>query len=488
MVTTKMLKQTKHLIIMLLLIVISTVLIKSGISIKPGDSYDIGETILLEQAQDGSGKIILGQHLTLDATGNVGIGTTAPGLFAKLHIVDTSSAHVGHIIQTNDAVAGMEIESQSVTDVGEVIMNIGVHTNRGIPDISGNPAGAWFRIDTRVEEPVYSWFYEAPSGETETELMTLNMATGRLGIGHTNPGSKLTVSGGISATTLDTGYGANELWDMDQHVKTTSAVSFATIDTGYGANELWDMDQHVKTTSAVSFATVDTGQGANDLWDMDQNVTTGSDVTFSKLNTGDGFYLSNGSFFKTGSQHAYISCGGTSGARFFFQRNGTTVFELYTYGEFKSTSIRDKDATLGGYATVVVRDSDGMLGIVPSSREAKANITDFDASYIYLLEPKQYNYRKQLSDLGLLEEGEENAYTDQVHPKINYGFIAEDVLNINPNLVSYRPIRDEEENIIDHKISGLNKLDIIPALVKIVQEQKSKIDELENRLSVLEYQ
>ena len=43
------------------------------------------------------------------------------------------------------------------------------------------------------------------------------------------------------------------------------------------------MDQNVKTDSAVTFATVNTGQGANELYDMDQNVLTTSSPTFADL-------------------------------------------------------------------------------------------------------------------------------------------------------------------------------------------------------------
>ena len=67
-------------------------------------------------------------------------------------------------------------------------------------------------------------------------------------------GSKITLDGAIVATTLDTGQGANELYDMDQNVTTTSAVTFTTVNTGQGANELYDMDQNVKTDSTVTFA------------------------------------------------------------------------------------------------------------------------------------------------------------------------------------------------------------------------------------------
>lgn len=60
-----------------------------------------------------------------------------------------------------------------------------------------------------------------------------------------------------------------------------NAVTFTTVDTGQGANELYDMDQNVLQASAVTFATLDTGQGANELYDMDQNVLTTSNVEFN---------------------------------------------------------------------------------------------------------------------------------------------------------------------------------------------------------------
>ena len=50
------------------------------------------------------------------------------------------------------------------------------------------------------------------------------------------------------------------------------------------------MNQNVQTTDAVVFATVDTGQGANELFDMNQNVLTTSNVTF------DGVTISKDTF------------------------------------------------------------------------------------------------------------------------------------------------------------------------------------------------
>jgi hypothetical protein len=51
-------------------------------------------------------------------------------------------------------------------------------------------------------------------------------------------------------------------------------------------------DQVLNTTSAVTFTTVNTGQGANELYDMNQNVMTNSSVVFADVNTTDAAYAS----------------------------------------------------------------------------------------------------------------------------------------------------------------------------------------------------
>ena len=83
--------------------------------------------------------------------------------------------------------------------------------------------------------------------------------SGTLGVSGVTTLASANVTGALTAATLDTGQGANELYDMDQNVKTDSAVTFATVNTGQGANELYDMDQNVKTDSTVKFLESQTG-------------------------------------------------------------------------------------------------------------------------------------------------------------------------------------------------------------------------------------
>ena len=87
----------------------------------------------------------------------------------------------------------------------------------------------------------------------------------------------------VTFVTVNTGEGANELFDMNQDVQSDDAVTFVTVNTGQGANELYDMNQDVQSDDAVTFVTVNTGQGANELYDMDQDVMSSSSPTFNVL-------------------------------------------------------------------------------------------------------------------------------------------------------------------------------------------------------------
>ena len=87
-------------------------------------------------------------------------------------------------------------------------------------------------------------------------------------------GSKITLDGAIVATTLDTGQGANELYDMNQNVKTTSAVTFTTVNTGQGANELYDMNQNVTNASVVQFAGITLTKSSTYTGNYGQTVIT----------------------------------------------------------------------------------------------------------------------------------------------------------------------------------------------------------------------
>ncbi len=102
-----------------------------------------------------------------------------------------------------------------------------------------------------------------------------------------NPNNQ--VFGEMKATSLDTGHGANELYAMNQNLRTTDSPTFANATIG-GHNVDSELDtlnsrvnQGVKTTDSPTFASVNTGHGANELYPMDQAVRTTDSPTFAKL-------------------------------------------------------------------------------------------------------------------------------------------------------------------------------------------------------------
>lgn len=71
----------------------------------------------------------------------------------------------------------------------------------------------------------------------------------------------------VTTTVINTGHGNNELYPMDQDVKTTASPTFATVNTGNGANELYPMNQGVRTTDTTTFAKLYIGtRPANDYF------------------------------------------------------------------------------------------------------------------------------------------------------------------------------------------------------------------------------
>ena len=73
-------------------------------------------------------------------------------------------------------------------------------------------------LNPEISSQVHSKFYETFQHTSIKEAEILLAGT-----------EELEVNGSIVADTLDTGYGANELWDMNQHVLTTSNVTFNNV-------------------------------------------------------------------------------------------------------------------------------------------------------------------------------------------------------------------------------------------------------------------
>lgn len=121
-----------------------------------------------------------------------------------------------------------------------------------------------------------------------------------------------------------------------------------------------------------------------------------------------------------------------------------------------------------GLAPVYI-DKDGMLQASTSSARYKKDIStefneDLDPHKLYDLPVKQYQYKDEHKDKQLVEG-------------MQVGLIAEDVDKYYPNACQYNA--DGEPESWRERI-------VLPAMLKLIQEQKAEIDELRTRLDKIE--
>lgn len=208
-----------------------------------------------------------------------------------------------------------------------------------------------------------------------------------------------------------------------------------------------------------------------------QKPTSGESWVFStQLNTSDGY---TGTCYIKANGEAYFARGITVrvGAVIY---SGATVYSGLSTDVFKADSVSTSDLTLGfkaasGIVPIGVNTT-GQVVAVSSSKRYKENITDeldddLNPEKLYDLPVKQYNYKSEYSDIELVAGTQ-------------IGIIAEDVERYYPNAL-IRNTEGEAESWQDRIM--------IPAMLKLIQQQKKEIDLLkeqnsktEERLAALE--
>ena len=158
----------------------------------------------------------------------------------------------------------------------------------------------------------------------------------------------------LQAESLNTGQGD---FKIGQNLRPTDNVKFAKglftlLNTGHGENELYPMNQAVKTDSDVEFATVNTGQGANKVHKITGLNYSNPVIVLPDMSSGDIVFISatsnrtNSSITlpSTGSYFVLCSKGNwTSGdedgsqTRHGYLSGGTRIYYGYPDGTTEST-------------------------------------------------------------------------------------------------------------------------------------------------------
>ncbi|HBW56321.1 MAG TPA: hypothetical protein DEF27_00380, partial [Oscillatoriales bacterium UBA8482] len=132
--------------------------------------------------------------------------------------------------------------------------------------------------------------YVNTTGDVMTDSLTISGGSLVLGPG-TDGTISISRSGGRNYfAPYDAGYQYGREFGYDSaidrwYVENNFTIS-GCLETGAGCNELFAMNQNVRTFDNPTFATVNTGLGANELYAMNQNVRTTDSPTFVRLRTG----------------------------------------------------------------------------------------------------------------------------------------------------------------------------------------------------------
>ncbi|RYZ93633.1 MAG: hypothetical protein EOP06_00255 [Proteobacteria bacterium] len=176
-----------------------TIAAQNGGALSSGAGTNGGNILLMPGSKSGTG-----------ASGNVGIGTTAPG--AALDVVGQVKASQGLLIAPNGAgqsivrfqnAGGTEVDSYNSYSDGNFYFNHQVNTGR---------------IDFRT-------------GTGYVSRIAIDAASGNVGIGTTTPGSKLEVKGSIVSTPSDIANTATSLDLATSDTFTITAAPAGTTDT-----------------------------------------------------------------------------------------------------------------------------------------------------------------------------------------------------------------------------------------------------------------
>jgi hypothetical protein len=252
--------------------------------------------------------------------------------------------------------------------------------------------------------------------------------------------------------------------------------------------------QGADTNTGISYGTdtvtINTGGVARVTTDASGNVGIG--VTPSAWSTGSSIralQLGGGSFYSFDNNRIFVGQNvaitgadsdtyiNTAAASAYRQFQGAHAWFTAPSGTAGSAILFTQAMTLSNigvlslaaYGTGTLYTNGGALtNINPSDRNLKDNITDipWGLSEIMQLRPVTFSWKN-----------------DNANQGTQYGWIAQEVQEVMPDLVRTFEMQDGEETVTR---LGLEKDGIYATLVKAIQEQQATISAMETRLAALE--
>lgn len=404
-----------------------------------------------------------------NSSGNVGLGTTAPG--TKLDVRGTANFNNTITVEHADG------------------------TDQGYITYSSSPSR--LAIFGAVGMPL--------SLGSNNSLDQVYISSGNVGIGTTAPGSKLDISGTVNTSSTITAAGAIAangglsqdgnavLNGTDTWLRTTGATGWYSASYGggwYMTDASWIKNYNAKPTyitgngtNAAVFMSGKVGIGTTAPgYDLDVNGairTLGSDVFAQSDNTTTAYSTAPIQIREAqfGASSGYLPprlsfhWGGVVASQIAIESDGTLAIRNNPgtgYEKFKTAMITDNGTNvgIGTTAPTYKLQVGGSVYMSGSSRRFKQNISglEVDSEKIYDLRPVSFDYKPAYK-----------SYGKELGSGRQIGLIAEEVYNVIPELA----VR------LDGKISNVDYEKLSVLLLSETQKQKKEIDSLKSELKTL---
>ena len=305
------------------------------------------------------------------------------------------------------------------------------------------------------------YFLTAPSGTADAAISWINSLTitnaGNVGIGTTSPAANLDIQASRVAnlTLLKLGTTNASTANGDQ-----VNIDFYSYANNYLNGRISRVIEDYSTYSgALTFATGNSGS-----------------VTERMRITGSGFVYVGASSMANGQKFGITGSGVWDGGTLALQNTGTggktyTIFSTNDSFSQGSGNLLFYNTTNPTNCLIIYANGNyAFAGSNVSDRRLKQDITDlnFGLDEIMKLSPKSYHLKSENNLNG------ENLVT----LKKNYGFIAQEMQDVLPEIVTGKETETE--------YLGLDYNSILAVAVKAIQEQNKSIQELEARIKTLE--